>query len=50
MWGYTLIGFDGGEVYMSSAEYESWDDAFKRASDHFVDEWGVGDFEVWQDQ
>tara|TARA_S200002703_G_scaffold70748_1_gene61341 strand:- start:61 stop:270 length:210 start_codon:yes stop_codon:yes gene_type:complete len=49
MWGYTLIGFDGGEIFTSDAEFESKGEANKHAINALTDEPYAGSCEVWED-
>jgi hypothetical protein len=48
MWGYTIIGRDGGEVYTSEPEYDSEVEAYK-AGDLTLCDMNEGSVEVWQD-
>ena len=50
MWGYTLIGFDGGEIFTSEPEYESKGEAKKHAIDALTDEPYAGSCEVWSEE
>lgn len=47
MWGYTIIGFDGGEIFTSKPEYESKGEANKEAVNHLSDDVYAGSCEVW---
>ena len=49
MWGYTIIGRDGGEAYTSEPEYESEMEAYK-AGDLTLCDMNEGSMEVWEDQ
>lgn len=49
MWGFTIIGRDGGEAYTSEPEYESELEACK-AGDHALCDMNEGSLEVWEDQ
>jgi hypothetical protein len=48
MWGYTIIGRDGGEAYTSEPEYESEMEAYK-AGDLTLCDMNEGSMEVWED-
>ena len=48
MWGYTIIGRDGGEAYTSEPEYESEMEAYK-AGDLSLCDMNEGSLEVWED-
>lgn len=48
-WGYTLIDFDGGEIFTSDAEFESKGEANKHAINALTDEPYAGSCEVWED-
>lgn len=50
MWGYTLIGFDGGEIFISEPEFESKGEANKNAIDALTDEPYAGSCEVWSEE
>jgi hypothetical protein len=50
MWGYTLIGFDGGEIFTSEPEYESKVEANKHAINALTDEPYAGSCEVWAEE
>ena len=50
MWGYTLVGFDGGEIFTSEPEYESKGEANKHAIDALTDEPYAGSCEVWSEE
>lgn len=48
MYGFTIIGRDGGEMHISEAEYETWSEAYK-AGELAVDDLNGGSLEVWLD-
>jgi len=48
MWGFTIIGRDGGEAYTSEPEYESEMEAYK-AGDLSLCDMNEGSLEVWED-
>ena len=48
MFGYTIIGRDGGEAYTSEPEYETYEDAYK-AGDHALCDMNEGSLEVWEE-
>lgn len=48
-WGYTLIGFDGGEIFTSDAEFESKGEANKNGIDHLTGDAFAGSLEIWED-
>jgi len=48
MWGYTLIGFDGGEIFTSEPECENEGEANKCAIDALTNEPYAGSYEVWE--
>ena len=48
MFGYTIIGRDGGEAYTSEPEYETYEDAYK-AGDHTLCDMNEGSLEVWKE-
>ena len=47
MWGYTLIGFDGGEIFTSEPECETKGKANKYAIEALTNEPYAGSCEVW---
>lgn len=47
MWGYTLIGFDGGKIFTSEPEYESKGEANHQAINAMLNEPYAGSCEVW---
>ena len=49
MYGFTIIGRDGGEAYTSEPEYESYAEAYK-AGDHALCDMNEGSMEVWQEE
>jgi len=49
MWGYTLIGFDGGEVFTSEPEFDSEQEANRYANNAMSDEVYAGSYEVWEE-
>ena len=48
MYGFTIIGRDGGEAYMSEPEYESEIEAYK-AGELTLCDMNEGSMEVWED-
>ena len=48
MWGFTIIGRDGGEAYTSEPEYETYEEADK-AGDLTLCDMNEGSMEVWED-
>lgn len=48
MFGYTIIGRDGGEAYTSEPEYETYEEAYK-AGDHTLCDMNEGSLEVWEE-
>ena len=49
MWGYTLSGFNGGEIFTSDAEFESENEAYKHAINALTDDLYAGSCEVWEE-
>jgi hypothetical protein len=48
MFGYTIIGRDGGEAYTSEPEYNAYQEAYK-AGDHTLCDMNEGSLEVWEE-
>ena len=48
MFGYTIIDGDGGEIFISEAEYETYAEAFTQG-DHALCDLNGGSLEVWKD-
>lgn len=48
MYGFTIIGRDGGNMHISEAEYDTWDEAYK-AGNHLLCDLNGGSVEVWFD-
>lgn len=48
MFGYTIIGRDGGEAYTSEPEYETYEEAYN-AGDHTLCDMNEGSLEVWEE-
>ena len=47
MWGYTILGFDGGHIYMSEPEYDNKAEANHEAINHMLNDAYAGSCEVW---
>lgn len=48
MFGYTIIGRDGGEAYTSEPEYETYEEAYN-AGDNALCDMNEGSLEVWEE-
>lgn len=48
MWGYTLLGFDGGEIYSSDPEFMDESEATKEMFNHMDHEVYAGSGETWE--
>lgn len=48
MYGFTIIGRDGGEEYTSDAEYETYQEAYRAGELELFDTNG-GSVEVWSE-
>ena len=46
LFGYTVIDLDGGEMFTSEPEYETYQEAF-RAGDHSLCDMNGGSLEIW---
>ena len=49
MYGFTIIGRDGGDTYISEPEYESYAEAYQ-AGDHTLCDMNEGSMEVWREE
>jgi hypothetical protein len=48
MWGYTIIGRDGGEAFMSDAEFDCAIECIKQAG-RTLEDMNEGSVEIWKD-